>query len=197
MDEQFCPKTKAAIGKKALSLARQYDPSNIEAGTENYGQDIRAYLLRRMGLRGVKFLEFGVKANRWIRDAVSKIAERDGRNKRFPSSKNVPFEPDHKYTLPDKTLEDEEERQLVSAKFREAVDEGIQATNPKDREILGLIYKVYLNQTEVADLIGRAVSGINKKKKKFEDRILRPLLRRRLGDRCPSESWIRDGGNSK
>jgi hypothetical protein len=185
MDEHFCPKTKAAIGKKALSLARQYDPSNIEAGTENYGQDIRGYLLRRMRRRGVKFLEFGVKANRWIRDAVSKIAERDGRNKRFPSSKNVPFEPHHKYTLPDTTLEDIEESQFVSAKVREALDEAILAAHPEDQEFLKLIYKLGIKQAEVADRMGRFASVISNKKKAFEKNVLIPLLRQRLGGRLP------------
>ena len=183
MDEQFCPKTEGAIGKKARSLARQYDPSNIEAATEDYGQDIKVFLLNRMKQRGVLSLEFGVKTNRWIQDAVSKITEMARRKKRFPLSKNEPFEPFHKFTVPDTMLEDTEERQFISTKFHEAVDEGIQAANPKKREMLVLIYKVFLNQKKVAKLMGRAVSGINKKKKTFEDRILIPLLHRRLGDR--------------
>jgi hypothetical protein len=160
-----------------------YDPSNIEAATEDYGQDIKVFLLNRMKQRGVFFLEFGVKTNRWIQDAVSKINEKAGRKKRFPLSKNEPFEPNQKLTVPDTILEDTEERQFISAKFHEAVDEGIQAANPKNREMLVLIYKVCLNQKKVAELMGRAVSGINKNKKTFEDRILIPLLHRRLGDR--------------
>ncbi len=193
METNFSPVIQMAIQRKAKNLARLIGRMD----EEDCSQEICLFLVNRMQSRGVISLEAGVEANTWIRDAASELVERMGRKKRFRPSSEVPFEPHHKFNEPDKTLEDEEERQLVSAKFREAVDEGIQATNPKDREILGLIYKVYLNQTEVADLIGRAVSGINKKKKKFEDRILRPLLRRRLGDRCPSESWIRDGGNSK
>ena len=184
-DEQFCPKTKAAIGKKALSLARQYDPSNIEAGTENYSQDIKAYLLRRMLLRGVKFLDFGVNANRWIRDAVSKIAEGAGRNKRFPFSKNVPFEPEHKYTLQDTTLEDIEESHFVSAIVREALDEAILAAHPDDQEFLTLIFKLGVKQAEVADRMGRFASVISDKKKAFVKNVLIPLLRQRLGGRLP------------
>lgn len=185
MDEQFCPKTEAAIGKKALSLARLYDPSNIKAATENYGQEIKAYLLWRMVRRGVNCLEFGVKANRWIQDAVSKIAEKAARNKRFPSSKNVPFEPDHKYTLPDTTLEDIEESQFVSAKVREALDEAILAAHPDDQEFLTLIYKLGIKQAEVAERMGRFASVISKKKKAFEKNVLIPLLRQRLGGRLP------------
>ena len=164
---------------------------------EDYKQEIYTFLISRMRSRGVTFLEVGVEANTWIRDAASELFERMGRKKRFRTSSDVPFEPHHKCTMPDTSLEDDEEKQLVSAKFHEAVDEGIRLAKSDDKEILGLIYKVGLKQAEAAELMGRAISGINKKKKKFEDRILKPLLRRRLGERCPGESCFRDGGNSR
>jgi RNA polymerase sigma factor (sigma-70 family) len=181
MEANFSPDIQMAIQRKAKNLARLIGRMD----EEDCSQEICLFLVNRMQSRGVISLEAGVEANTWIRDAASETVERMGRKKRFRPTSEVPFEPHLKCTMPDTDLEDEEEKQLVSAKIREAVDEGIQAANPKEREMLALIYKVGLKQTEVAKLMGRAVSGINKKKQYFEGRILGPLLRRRLGDRCP------------